>query len=313
MITALCGGVGGSKLALGLYRVLPAGELSVVVNTADDLTFCGLHVSPDLDTVTYTLAGIAQKEFGWGIEGDTHRALEMLGRYGAPTWFRVGDRDLATHIVRTAALREGTRLTEVTARIAGSLGIGARVLPMTDVPVATQLLAGDEWIEFQEYFVHRRYQVPIREVRYAGIEAADSTPEVREAIREADVTVIVNSNPIVSILPILSVPGVRRALAGRRSPCVAVSPFVGGEAVSGPAGALMRTLGLPATASGLAELYRDIIDGLIIDRQDAAQTAAIEATGARVLCTNTIMRSEGDRERLASEVLAFAGTLKPPS
>jgi LPPG:FO 2-phospho-L-lactate transferase len=309
MITALCGGVGGSKLALGLYRTLPPDSLAVVVNTADDLQFCGLHVSPDVDTVMYTLAGMVNPTFGWGIEGDTFNALEMLARYGAPDWFRVGDRDLATDVIRTQRLRDGQRLTEVTAGVASSLGVRARILPMTDDPITTRLLVADEWIHFQDYFVRRGHRDPVEVVRYEGIENARVTPEVTEAIAQSEVIVIVNSNPVLSILPILETPGVRDLLDRSPAPTVAVSPIVGSDAVSGPAGQLMRLIGRPASATGVAAAYRDVIHGMVIDRADAEQAAAIEDLRMRVLCTDTIMQSSTDRERLASEVVDFARVL----
>lgn len=305
MITALCGGVGGSKLALGLYRMLPPHELRVVVNTADDLEYWGLHVSPDLDTVTYTLGGLAQHGLGWGVEGDTFHTLEAMQRYGADSWFRVGDYDLGTHLIRTQMLRGGASLTAVTAHISACLGIHASILPMTNDPVSTQLRAGERWLEFQEYFVRERHAVPIDEVRYVGIDAARPTEETIEALRDAEVIVIVNSNPMLSILPILSLPGVGDLVRSSNAPRVAVSPLVGIGAVSGPAGELMRLTGHPGTALGLAQLYRDSIDGMAIDRVDAEMAPAIRALGLEVLVTDTIMRTDTEKERLAAEVLRF--------
>lgn len=309
MIVALCGGVGGSKLVSGLFQSLAPDELTVIVNTADDLTFCGLHVSPDLDTVTYTLAGLAQREFGWGIEGDTFHALGMLEQYGAPVWFRVGDRDLATDIYRTEALRTGCRLTEVAAHIATSLGIKCRILPMTDDPVITRLLVDGEWLPFQEYFVHRGHRDPVTAVRYEGIESSRPSPEVDDALSAAEVVIIVNSNPILSILPIVSIPDVKRRLTDTSAARVAISPIVGAQAVTGPAGELMRLIGCPSSALGVARAYRDLINGIVIDRTDADQRASIEELGLAVLCTDTIMRSEHDRRRLGAETLKFAWSL----
>jgi LPPG:FO 2-phospho-L-lactate transferase len=307
MIAALCGGVGGAKLALGLYRVLPPDSLAVVVNTADDLEFCGLHVSPDLDTVMYTLADLSRPDVGWGLEGDTFRALELLGRYGAPTWFGVGDADLATHVFRTNALRSGQTLSAVTRCLSGHLGVRATILPMTDDPIVTRLLAGNEWLDFQEYFVHRRHQVAIDAYRYEGIEQAVATEEVRQTLADAEIIVIVNSNPVLSVLPILSVEGVREAIERSPAPCVAVSPIVGTDAVNGPAGDLMRLVGRPASATGVAGTYRGLIHGLVIDHQDASQQEEIESSeGIAVLCTDTIMRTAADKVRLAGEVVAFA-------
>jgi len=310
MITALCGGVGGSKLALGLYRTLPHDELTLIVNTADDLEFCGLHVSPDLDTVIYTLAGLSRQDVGWGIEGDTFEALGMLRRFGVPDWFQVGDRDLATDLYRTNELRQGRTLTDVTAHIAQRLGVQARVLPMTDAPVATRLRAGEEWIDFQDYFVRRRHQDPVQAIRYDGITSAPAAGGVIEAIESAEVIMLVNSNPALSILPILATPGINDAIVGSSAPCVAVSPLVGHDSVSGPAGVLMALLGQEATATGVAAAYLGVIDGIVIDRQDAAQAPGIEALGPRVLITDIIMRTLEDRERLATETVSFARGLR---
>jgi LPPG:FO 2-phospho-L-lactate transferase len=310
MITCLCGGVGGSKLVFGLYRVAPSHQLQVVVNTADDLEIYGLHVSPDLDTVTYTLAGIARRDVGWGIEGDTFGALEMLGRYGETTWFQVGDRDLATHLYRTDGLRGGRRLTEVTQDIARHLDVRATLLPMTDGRVSTRLLVAGEWLEFQDYFVRRRHRDRVEGVRYDGVEQALPTAEVLNAIAAAEVVVLVNSNPVLSILPILALPQMRDALRRSSAARVAVSPFVGTAAFSGPAGELMGLIGCAARARDLAEIYRDVIDGVVVDSADSDQVAAIEALGVRALCTDIRMRDDADRERLAVEVLAFSHGLR---
>ncbi|MBV9280869.1 MAG: 2-phospho-L-lactate transferase [Chloroflexi bacterium] len=306
MITCLCGGVGGSKLVLGLYRVAPPRHLRIIVNTADDLELYGLHVSPDLDTVTYTLAGIARRDVGWGIEGDTFGALEMLDRYGAPTWFQVGDRDLATHLYRTGGLRGGRRLTEVTQDIARHLGVRATLLPMTDGRVSTRLLVAGEWLEFQDYFVRRGHRDRVEGVRLDGVEQALPTAEVLDAIASAEVVVLVNSNPVLSILPILALPQMRDALRRSSAARVAVSPFVGSAAFSGPAGELMGLIGCAARARDLAEVYRDVVDGVVIDSADSDQVPAIEALGVRALCTDIRMRDDADRERLAAEALAFA-------
>lgn len=310
MITALCGGVGGSKLALGLYRTLPPDELALVVNTADDGEFFGLHVSPDLDTAMYTLAGLSRQDVGWGIEGDTFAALDMLRRYGADTWFQIGDRDLATDLLRTAGLRAGRRLTEITSQLAACLDIRARILPATDARIATRLQVGGEWVEFQDYFVRRRHSEPVETLRYEGIESASATPEVVDALSGADIIVIVNSNPALSILPILAVPGINDLVAGSGVPRVAVSPIVGTAAVTGPAGDLMSVFGYPSTPLGVAQTYLGVIDGIVIDTQDEDRAGVIEELGVRVLVTNTIMRSLEDRERLALETIEFARSLR---
>ncbi|MGH2444395.1 MAG: 2-phospho-L-lactate transferase, partial [Chloroflexota bacterium] len=279
MITALCGGVGGAKLALGLYRELPAGELSVIVNTADDLEFCGLRVSPDLDTVMYTLAGLARRDAGWGIQGDTFHALDGLRHYGAEAWFQVGDRDLATDVFRTQALRQGKTLTEVTAAMAGSLGVRASILPMTDGQVATRLRVHDSWIAFQDYFVRRGHRDPVSAVEYSGIEAAFPTEAARAAVEGAEAIVLVNSNPVLSILPAVSLPGMRELLAGSGAPRVAVSPIIGSDAISGPAGELMALIGEAASVLGVARAYREFIDGIVIDDRDSSQADDIRSMG----------------------------------
>lgn len=323
MIVALAGGVGGAKLADGLSRVLlPAhsanGEvglaadrpLAVVVNTADDFALYGLHISPDVDTVLYTLAGIANPATGWGIAGDTFATLEMLRRYGEDTWFLLGDRDFATHLLRTERLRQGWTPTAVTRALAEALGVRAAVLPMCDEPVATVVLTPDGELAFQEYFVRRRQADEVRGVRFDGIVEARVTPEVRQAIAQAEAIIFCPSNPIVSIGPILAVPGMREALAASRAPKVAVSPIVGGRALKGPADRMLVGLGHEASPVAVAALYRDLLDGMVIDRQDAALAGLVEGLGMRVLVTDTIMEDVAGRERLAREVLAFAGT--PP-
>jgi LPPG:FO 2-phospho-L-lactate transferase len=309
MICGLCGGVGGSKLALGLYRTLPPDELSLVVNVADDQEFFGLHVSPDLDTVMYTLADLAGP-YGWGIGGDTFAALEMLGRYGEDTWFQIGDRDFATHLTRSAALRRGERLTDITARLVTQLGIRARILPSTDDALSTRLLVAGAWVEFQDYFVRRRHSDAVDEVRYDGIDSAQLSSEVETALSEADVIILVNSNPVLSILPILGIGPLNDLVAGSAAPRVAVSPIVGISAVTGPAGDLMSVIGYPSTSTGVAQAYLGAIDGIVIDRADEDQTDAIEALGPRVLVTNTIMQTVADRERLAVETVDFARSLR---
>ncbi len=310
MITALCGGVGGAKLVLGLYRTLPPHELSVIVNTADDLDYLGLHVSPDLDTVTYTLAGMSPIKQGWGIEGDTYQALENLRRYGAPTWFQVGDRDFATHLFRTDQLRHGANLTETTKRIAESSQVRARILPMTNDGVSTRLQVGDEWVAFQDYFVQRRHRDAVSAIRYDGIEEASSTPEVLDALQNAEIIVLVNSNPALSIVPILSTPGINDLLIAVSAVRVAVSPIVGTDAVSGPAGRLMKLLGHESSAAGVAAAYAGCIDGIVIDEVDANQADEIEALGIAVHCTRTVMNTLEDRDRLATETVSFARSLR---
>jgi LPPG:FO 2-phospho-L-lactate transferase len=309
MITALCGGVGGAKLVHGLYHHQP-DSLCVIVNTADDLEFCGLHISPDLDTVTYTLADLSRRDVGWGLEGDTFQALQMLSRYGVATWFKVGDQDMATHVYRTTQLQQGLTLTEIARAISRGLGVTARILPMCDQRVATRLHAHGEWLDFQDYFVRRHYQDTIDEVRYEGVEEARVTEPVLEAIAAAEALVVVNSNPVLSILPILAVPGVAEALSKAKVPRIAVSPIIGSRAISGPAADLMRLCGREASALGVARLYAGVVDGLVVDVQDAADQSAIEALGIRTLVTKIVMQTVADRTRLAGEILKFAGRLR---
>ncbi|MDI3341662.1 MAG: 2-phospho-L-lactate transferase [Sphaerobacter sp.] len=309
-IVALAGGVGGAKLAHGLALARPDDPLTVVVNTADDFTLFGLHISPDLDTVMYTLGGIANPATGWGIAGDTAAALEMIGRYGGETWFWLGDRDLATHILRTERLRAGDTLTAVTARLAAALGIRAAILPMCDEPVATRVETPAGELAFQDYFVRRRQADEVRGIRLQGIEAASVPPGVAAALARATVVVLCPSNPIVSIGPILAVPGFRERLRAVDAPVVAVSPIVGGAALKGPADRMLASLGHEVSAVGVARLYQDFLDGIVIDQVDASLASRIEAMGIAVHVTDTVMRDEAGRRALADETLAFAARLR---
>jgi LPPG:FO 2-phospho-L-lactate transferase len=304
-VCALAGGVGGAKLAAGLRDELPPGDLSVVVNTADDFDLWGLHICPDLDTVMYTLAGISNPETGWGIAGETFESLRMLGRYGEDTWFKLGDRDLATHILRTARLRSGETLTRVTAELSRALGIRSSVLPMSDDPVSTVLETPDGRLEFQEYFVRRRQEDEVLGVELRGVEEAAPTEAVLAAISGADAIVICPSNPVVSVGPILALPGVREALARSTAPRVAVSPIVGGRALKGPADRMMLSLGHEVSATGVARMYAGLVDGMVVDTIDEGERESIEAFGMRVLATGSVMRDAADRARLASETLEF--------
>jgi LPPG:FO 2-phospho-L-lactate transferase len=313
-VTLLAGGFGGSKLAHGFALAAAHAEaldLSIVVNTADDAEIHGLHVAPDLDTVMYTLAGLANEETGWGVRDETWSASEMLERYGAETWFRIGDRDLATNVRRTERLGEGATLTEVTAELAASLGVTAALLPMSDDPVRTEIRTDEGWLEFQEYFVHRRHADEVRELRQTGLADARPSQRVLAALRTAELVVIAPSNPFLSVGPILSLPGLRDA-SGRLptdAPVVAVSPIVGGAALRGPADRIIVSLGGEASALGIArhymERYPALLDALVIDEVDAVQAPAIEALGPVVHVTDTIMRDQPGRERLAREVLGF--------
>jgi LPPG:FO 2-phospho-L-lactate transferase len=307
MIVALAGGVGGSKLVEGLARVVsPPEDLVVIVNTADDQEFYGLSISPDLDTVMYTVAGIVNKSTGWGIEDDTFYALSMLGRYGEETWFRLGDRDLATHILRTGELRKGRSLTEVTADLAGRLGVRPRILPMSDDPVRTIVLTPEGELQFQEYFVKRRASDPVVGVRFEGIDRARPTPQVLSALREAEAVVICPSNPIVSIGPILSLPGFRETLQETRAVKVAVSPLAAGRAFKGPTVEMMRGLGYEASAFGVASLYRDFLHVVIIDERDVELVPRIEELGIRIVVRPVAMYTLEEKVALAKAVLEVA-------
>lgn len=308
-IVALAGGVGGAKLAYGLMLAASGRHLSVVVNTADDFSLLGLHISPDLDTVMYTLAGIANPETGWGIAGDTFATLDMIGRYGGDTWFWLGDRDFATHIMRTLRLRAGDTLTTVTARLSRALGVEVDILPMCDEPVATVIDTPDGPLDFQEYFVRRRQEDEVRGVRFEGIDRATLPAGVSAALDEARAIILCPSNPIVSIGPILGVPGLRQRLRRFDGPIVAVSPIIGGKALKGPADRMLATLGHEVSAVGVAAIYRDFLDGIVIDEEDAALAPRIEASGIDVHVTATVMRDIDDRQRLAAETLAFAERL----
>ena len=304
-VVALAGGVGGAKLAAGLKSVLPAGDLSVVVNTADDFDLWGLRICPDLDTVMYTLAGIANPDTGWGIADESFETLNMLERYGEDTWFKLGDRDLATHVLRTHRLRSGETLTKVTAALSGALGVESVVLPMSNDPVSTILQTPEGWLEFQEYFVRRGQRDEVLAVELSGIGDASPTGDVLAAISDADAIVFCPSNPVVSVGPILAVPGMREALASSRAPKMAVSPIVGGRALKGPADKMLLSLGHEVSATGVAAMYSGLVDGMVVDVVDEEERAGIEEIGMRVLVTDAVMRDARDRTRLAGETLEF--------
>lgn len=312
-VVALAGGVGGAKLAQGLAGIVPE-RLRIIVNTADDFELWGLHISPDLDTVMYTLAGIANPATGWGIVDDSFDTLGMLARLGEDPWFQVGDRDFGTHIRRMAALKAGRSLTDITVEMSKALGIGPAILPMTDQPVATMVQTPVGKLAFQDYFVARQQRDDVLGVTFEGIDTAALTAEAIEAIDRADLVIFCPSNPIVSIGPILALPGVRERLSASAAVRVAVSPIVGGKALKGPADRMLRTLGHESSATGVATLYRDLIDIFVIDTRDVTERDAIESLGMRVVVTDTIMGGRQDRERLAGEVLdAAAGVRSDPA
>jgi LPPG:FO 2-phospho-L-lactate transferase len=304
-VVALAGGVGGAKLAAGLQAHL-GGDLTVIVNTADDLERHGLLVSPDHDTVMYTLAGLANREWGWGLEGETFAAAAMLERYGEETWFRLGDRDLATHVVRTQRLRAGARLTEVSRELAGALGVTATILPMSDEPVRTQVRTDDGWLDFQDYFVRRHQEPAVHEIRFHGLREARVTPEVEAALAVAELVVVAPSNPIVSIGPILAVPGVREALDAARArgtAVIAVSPIVAGKALKGPADRMLASLGHEPSALGVARLYASWVDTFVLDEADRGLADAVADLGLEPLIADTVMTDDAARARLAGVVL----------
>ena len=308
-IVALAGGVGGAKLAEGLQAHV--GErLAVIVNTGDDCTRHGLLVMPDHDTVLYNLAGIEQAAWGWGIEGDTHAVMAQLAVYGEEAWFSLGDRDLALHIARTARVGTGARVTEACLAAQAALGIAGRILPMTDAPVATEVRTADGWLEFQEYFVHRRQQPEVLEIRFTGIAEASPSPEVVAALAAADAIVLCPSNPLVSVGPILAVPGMRDLISAARLrgvPVAAVSPIIGGRALKGPADRMLASLGFELSALGVARLYAGLVDVFVLDALDAGSAAAVRALGPRTHVTDTIMGDDESRARLAGEVLGALG------
>jgi LPPG:FO 2-phospho-L-lactate transferase len=302
-IVALAGGTGAAKLLRGLDALVPPGTLTVVVNTGDDTLVWGLHVSPDLDTICYTLGGWIDEDRGWGLRNESFRTLEEMARFGEPTWFNLGDRDLATHLHRTRLLQEGRTLTEVTAAIARDLGVSQPVLPMSDQPVRTRLLGPDGWLGFQEYFVREKSQVDVSAVDYAGAAEALPAPGLVEALDAADAVVVCPSNPITSIGPILAVPGIARALEATDATIVAVSPIIGSAAVSGPAGRLMASCGREVSAAGVASAYAPWLDILLADGQDTALDSRIRSGGIRPIFTDTLMRDRDGEIALARKTL----------
>ena len=312
MIVALAGGVGGARLAVGLAAQLPPSRLTVVVNTGDDFEHLGLHVSPDLDTVMYTLAGVNNQATGWGRAHETWQFMSVLKGLGGADWFNLGDRDLAVHVLRTQALRAGSTLSEITRELARRFGVRHALLPMTDAPVRTRVLTARGELAFQDYFVRERCRPRVRGFRFAGHRDAAPPPALAKLMRSGKVraVVICPSNPFVSVAPILSVPAIRAWLESRDFPVVAVSPIVGGAAVKGPAAKMMRELGLDASAAGIARHYGRLVDGWVIDRADAKLRTVIERMGAAVQVTDTIMRNRRNSAALARGVLDLARSLR---
>jgi LPPG:FO 2-phospho-L-lactate transferase len=305
-VTALAGGVGGSKLLLGFYRVMNPEDMTIIVNTGDDIVMHGLHVAPDPDIITYTLAGVVNEEHGWGIQNETFNVLQGLARYGRATWFNLGDKDLAAHIHRTALLKDGATLSQAIDSVRRSLGVRAQILPMTDGLVPTMLDTDEGRLHLQEYLVKRRCEPRLRAIAFEGIERAKPAPGVLENLENADMIVISPSNPLISIGPILAVPGIREALRRRRDRVVAVCPLVGGKSLKGPSDKMMAELNYDVSAVGVASLYRDCCGTMIIDESDASAAAALHAMDMRTVVLPTVMRSINDKERLAREILALA-------
>jgi LPPG:FO 2-phospho-L-lactate transferase len=308
-VTALAGGVGAARFLRGLMRVVDPEAVTVIVNTADDERFHGLAVSPDLDTVTYTLAGAEHPEQGWGLAGETFTVIDALERYGSPTWFRLGDRDLATHLYRTERLAAGATLSEVTAEIAAAWGVGPRLLPMSDDRIATRVTVRrdgsgrDEVLAMQEWFVRERAAPPVVAVEFAGAATSRPAPGVLEAIAGADTILVCPSNPVISIGPILAVPGVRDALVARRDRVVGVSPIIAGAPVKGPADRLMDPLGIEVSCVGVARHYAPFCATLVIDSGDAARAAEVEAAGVRAVVADTLMTDARVAAALARHTL----------
>jgi LPPG:FO 2-phospho-L-lactate transferase len=305
-VLALSGGIGGAKLALGLYRILPPRALTVIANTGDDFEHLGLSISPDIDTLLYTLAGVDNPELGWGRREETWTFMAALETLGGETWFKLGDGDLATHVERTRRLAAGESLSQITDDFRRRLGISAQLLPMSNDPVGTRLRTEEGWLDFQDYFVRRRSLPVIREIAYAGASEARANPDVLDMLgdEELEMVVVCPSNPFLSIDPILSLPGIREALRACRVPVVAVSPIIGGKAVKGPTAKLMAELGLPVDAAAVARHYADILDLYVADEADAEE---VRGLGIPVILTRTLMRTLEDRDALARAVLGAAG------
>jgi len=308
MICVLTGGTGGAKFVDGLRQVMAAEDITLIVNTGDDLLWWGLYVSPDIDSITYVLSGMLSRERGWGVKGDTFFCLQAMGDLGEPIWFHTGDRDLAVHLLRTKLLKQGKTLSEISAEIATKMGVEAQILPMSNARVETRVDTPIGELSFEEYFVQRWYQDPVNSVRFAGIENAEPAPGVIEAIMSATVVLLAPSNPVTSIGPILAVPGIMEALKQTRAPVAAVSPIIGNTAVSGPAGILMAAQGLPVSIAGVAQAYREFLDILVADNRDAKAAEELKQSGLRVHCANTIMSTAEEKVDLARQVLSLMST-----
>ena len=304
-VLALAGGVGGAKLVLGLSKILKPEELSIVVNTADDDMFHGLHVSPDVDTVIYALAGLTNKTTGWGVDGDSFRTLSALKRLGDETWFQLGDLDLATHIKRTSMLRAGKSLSEATQHLAKNLGILHDVIPMSDDSVKTKAITKSEELDFQDYFVRRKCEPAIQEIKFEGISTAKPSQQFIDAISQAETIIICPSNPIVSIAPIIELPGIKELISNFKGKRIAVSPIIGKQALKGPAAKMMMELNEDVSSIGVAKRYIGICDWFVIDKADTEEANEIEKLGMNVHITSTIMNSDEEKIDLANKILSL--------
>lgn len=304
-VTALAGGIGASKLLLGLYEAMDPHDLTVIVNTGDDIVLHGLKISPDLDIVTYTLAGVVNPVTGWGMRGETFHFLKKLAVFGRETWFNLGDRDLATHVHRTNLLAHGKTLTQAADSIRHALGVKSRILPMSDQPVPTIIETRDGRMHFQEYLIKHRTEPGVRAIHFEGIKHAHAAPGVLEAICDAGRVIICPSNPLISIGPILAVPRVREQLRARRESVFAVCPIVGGKSLKGPSDKMLVQLGCGSSASAVAKLYADFAGTFVIDRRDASQADAIRALGMHVAILPTVMRTRSDKRKLARSLLSL--------
>jgi len=311
MITILTGGTGGAKFVQGMVKVVDPREVTVIVNTGDDLRWWGLHVSPDVDSVMYALGGQLSQERGWGVEGDTFECLARMKQFGADAWFQLGDRDLATHLRRTELLRNGATLSEATADIAASFGIQSRILPMSDERVETRIVSDSRELSFQEYFVRERWQPPVQGVYFCSADNATPAPGVIDAIEGASAVFVAPSNPITSIGPILAVPGIREALQRTVASVVAISPIIGERAVSGPAAELMKSAGLAVSCEGVAQAFQDFLDVLVIDDADLQRSAEVEALGVQARVAPTMMNSDSEKLALARAAMAAAQPRQP--
>ncbi len=309
-ITCLAGGVGAARFLDGLSRIYPPERTTLIVNTGDDLEYLGAYVSPDIDIITYTLAGVVDEEKGWGFKGDTYHCMEQLERYSAETWFRIGDRDFATHLLRTAFLEQGFSLAEVTEKICTWLGVRVRILPMSNDRVATRIKTSAGLLEFQEYFVKRKFSDKVEDVSYEGANHASPAEGVLSAIKKSEAIILCPSNPILSIGPILAVPGIREALGKATAKIVGVSPIVGGKALKGPLDRIMTDLGLDVSPYGVAQLYQGVLDGYVIDEVDKSLTARITSLGMRVTSTHTVMSTIEAKAKLAEETVRLAESIR---